>query len=82
MQNELETLDALGITLPSPAYIVGAIVFGIVGLAAFVYGKRAGRPRTRWLGLALMLYPYVVWQTWLMYLVGVGLTIAVWLDRG
>ena len=82
MQNGLETLDLLGITLPSPAYIVGAIVFGIVGLAAFVHGKRAGRPRTRWLGLALMLYPYVVWQTWLLYVVGVGLTLAVWFDRG
>ena len=82
MQNELETLGALGITLPSPAYIVGAIVFGIVGLAAFVQGKRAGRPRTRWLGLALMLYPYVVWQTWLLYLVGIGLSVAVWFDRG
>jgi hypothetical protein len=82
MQNGLETLDLLGITLPSPAYIVGAIVFGIVGLAAFVHGKRAGRPRTRWLGLALMLYPYVVWQTWLLYLVGLGLTLAVWFDHG
>ena len=82
MQNGLETLGALGITLPSPAYIVGAIVFGIVGLAAFVHGKRAGRPRTRWLGLALMLYPYVVWQTWLLYLVGIGLSVAVWFDRG
>ena len=42
------TLAELGITLPSPAYIVGAIVFGIVGLAAFVHGKRAGgsRPTT------------------------------------
>jgi apolipoprotein N-acyltransferase len=81
MQNQLETLDLLGITLPSPAYIVGAIVFGIIGLVAFVHGKRAGRPRTRWLGLALMLYPYVVWQTWLLYLVGIGLTLAVWFDR-
>jgi apolipoprotein N-acyltransferase len=82
MQDQLETLGALGITLPSPAYIVGAIVFGIVGLVAFVRGRRAGRPRQRWLGLALMLYPYVVWQTWLLYLVGAGLTLAVWLDRG
>jgi apolipoprotein N-acyltransferase len=82
MQDQLETLGALGITLPSPAYIVGAIVFGIVGLVAFVRGRRASLPRLRWLGLALMLYPYVVWQTWLLYLVGAGLTLAVWLDRG
>ena len=36
----------------------------------------------RWLGLALMLYPYVVWQTWLLYVGGAGLSIAAWLDRG
>jgi hypothetical protein len=82
MQNELEMLGELGISLPSPAYIVGVIVFGLIGLVAYYRGKRAGRPRTRWLGLALMLYPYVVWQTWLMYVVGIGLCIAIWLDRG
>jgi hypothetical protein len=81
MQNELEMLNELGISLPSPAYIVGVIVFGIIGMVAFYRGKRIGRPRTRWLGLALMLYPYIVWQTWLMYLVGIGLCVAIWLDR-
>jgi hypothetical protein len=35
----------------------------------------------RWVGLALMLYPYAVWQTWLLYVVGAGLSIAAWLDR-
>ncbi len=82
MQEGLDTLGALGITLPSPAYIVGAILFGVLGLAAYYYGKRHGRSRTRWLGVALMLYPYVVWQTWLLYLVGIGLCVAVWFDRG
>jgi hypothetical protein len=53
-----------------------------VGIAAYYYGKRQGRNRMRWLGLALMLYPYVVWQTWLLYVVGAGLSIAAWLDRG
>ena len=76
----MNDLEALGITLPSPAYIVGLIVFGIVGLVAFVYGKRAGRPRTRWLGLALMLYPYVVSNTWALYLIGIALYAGVWMD--
>jgi hypothetical protein len=80
MQEELEMLSELGITLPSPAYIVGAIVFGIVGLVAYIHGRRVSRPRTRWLGLALMLYPYVVWNTAMLYLVGVGLCVAVWFD--
>jgi hypothetical protein len=82
MRDELETLSELGISLPSPAYIVGAILFGLLGLAAYLYGKRRGRPRTRWLGVALMLYPYVVWQTWLLWLVGAGLCLAVWFDQG
>ena len=82
MQEGLETLDALGITLPSPAYIVGAILFGVIGLVAYYRGKRTDRPRTRWLGLALMLYPYLVWQTWLLYLVGAALCVAIWFDRG
>jgi hypothetical protein len=81
MQEGLDTLSALGITWPSPAYIVGAILFGVLGIAAYYWGKREGRQRTRWLGVALMLYPYVVWQTWLLYLVGAGLCVAIWFDR-
>lgn len=82
MQDGLDTLGALGFTWPSPAYIVGVIVFGLIGLVAYYRGKHIGRPRTRWLGLALMLYPYIVWQTWLMYVVGTGLCVAIWFDRG
>jgi hypothetical protein len=82
MNDALETLDLLGISLPSPAYLVGVIVFSLAGMAGYYYGKRHRRHRMRWLGLALMLYPYVVRQTWLLYVVGVGLSIAVWFERG
>ena len=81
MQSELEMLSELGFTLPSPSYIVGAIVFGLAGLAAYHDGKRHGRPRERWIGAALMLYPYAVGETWLLYLVGIGLCVGVWFDR-
>jgi len=81
MNDTLEALNTLGISLPSPAYLIGVIVFSVVGMVAYYRGKRAGRNRMRWLGLALMLYPYVVWQTWLLYVVGAGLSIAAWLDR-
>ena len=79
--DELQALQSMGLTLPTPAYLIGAVVFGIVGIVAYRYGKRAQRPRTRWLGLALMLYPYVVPQTWLLYVLGIALTAAAWLDR-
>jgi hypothetical protein len=79
---DLKVLQSLGLTLPSPAYIFGAVVFGLVGIAAYRYGKKSGRPRRRWMGVALMLYPYVISETWLLYLVGAALCAALYLDRG
>jgi hypothetical protein len=76
-----QMLGLLGLTLPSPAYIFGAIVFGIIGIVAYRYGKKAELPLTRWLGLALMLYPYLVTQTWLLYLVGAALCAGMLFDR-
>jgi hypothetical protein len=35
----------------------------------------------RWLGVALMLYPYVISQTWLLYGVGTALCAGLVLDR-
>jgi uncharacterized membrane protein YecN with MAPEG domain len=80
--DNLETLQAMGLTLPSPAYIVGAVLFGIIGIVAYRYGKRAEKPRSKWLGVALMFYPYAVSQTWLLYVVGVVLCAGIVIDRG
>jgi hypothetical protein len=79
--DDLGALQSLGLTLPSPAYLAGALLFGIIGFAAYRYGKRAGRQLTRWLGVALMLYPYAISQTWLLYAVGSALCAAMLIDR-
>jgi hypothetical protein len=79
--DNLNALASLGITLPSPAYIVGAILFSIFGIAAYRYGKKAGLAIPKWIGIALMLYPYVVSDTWLLYLVGGGLCVGVYVYR-
>ena len=71
--NEIRILDSLGLVLSSPLYIVGAILFGIVGYFAFKRGRKTTAPTLTWTGVALMLYPYAVYQTWLLWLVGVGL---------
>ncbi|MBL7088178.1 MULTISPECIES: hypothetical protein [Acidovorax] len=76
----LSALQSLGLELPSPAYIVGAIVFGLIGMAVYWHGKRAQQRRTRWWGVALMFYPYVVSATWLLYAVGVALCLGLWWD--
>ena len=74
----IETLSAMGVELPGVAYLVGALLFGTIGLVAFWKGRRNQRPRVKWIGVALMLYPYVVWNTTLLYAVGVLLCGAWW----
>jgi len=74
-------IQSLGFSLPSPEYLVGAVLFGIIGFAAYRYGKKASREGPRWIGLALMLYPYVISETWLMYVVGIGLCLALYAFR-
>ena len=71
--DELKTLQSLGLVLPSPAYILGAIVFGLIGYVAFRRGRKTSTAALTWTGVALMLYPYAVSQTWLLWTVGVAL---------
>jgi hypothetical protein len=63
----------MGLELPTPAYIFGAIVFGIVGMVAFYHGRKAALPAPKWIGVALMFYPYAIGETWLLYVVGLAL---------
>ncbi|MGV8899158.1 MAG: hypothetical protein ACOH2B_07950 [Burkholderiaceae bacterium] len=79
--DDLNTLDSLGLTLPSPAYLLGAIIFGIIGFAAYRYGKKTYNRNSKWIGIGLMLYPYAVSQTWLLYLVGAGLCAGLYFFR-
>ena len=58
----------------STASLLGSILFGTIGMAAFVYGKKQGAAGPMVLGLALMGYPYFVTQTWLLYALGMLLT--------
>lgn len=64
--NELNALASAGLVLPSPAYIAGAILFGLIGYVAFRRGRKTSTASLTWTGVALMLYPYAVPQTWLL----------------
>ena len=80
MKDELAALEALGFTLPSTAYIIGAVIFGIAGFVAYWYGKKMSLAVTKWIGIALMLYPYAISATWLLYVVGAGLCVGAYLS--
>jgi len=71
-------LEDLGIEQPTPAYLIGILLFGVIGIAVFLLGRRRNKPRVKWVGVALMLYPYVVWTTAPLYIVGVLLCGAAW----
>lgn len=73
MDEQQLAADLLGL-MPTPAYIFCAIFFGIVGFAAYRFGKKNGRPRARWTGLVLMLYPYFIGSdVRVLFLVGASL---------
>ena len=78
---ELNNLQTLGLTMPTPAYLAAMIIFSVIGFAAYRYGKKAELPITRWLGVALMLFPYAVSETWLLYVLGLALCAALYFWR-
>ena len=81
MNEAISSLSSLGLTLPSPAYIFGAIIFGLIGLGAYRSGRVREHKVTMWLGVVLMVYPYLISSTWLMYVVGLALCAGLWADR-
>ena len=67
--------------MPGFSILFAGLLFGTVGLAAFVYGKKNASWRPMVIGVALMVYPYFIEQTWLLYGVGVALCAALFLWR-
>ncbi len=73
--NHLKTMQAAGFTWPSPAYLWGAILFGLLGYAAFRRGRKTEQWDLMGIGVALMVFPYFVGQAWLLWTLGAALTV-------
>ena len=67
--------------MPSTANLFASILFSTVGFAAFVYGKKAMNWKPMAIGGVLMGYTYFVSATWLLYLLGVALSAALFVFR-
>jgi hypothetical protein len=74
--NEISQLQSMGLKLPSPAYLAGCLLFSIFGYVAYRRGKQRAVANLKWTGLGLMLYPYVVSETWMLW--GIGIALSVW----
>ena len=71
---ELKALESMGLVLPSAWYIVRSILFGIAGYVFYRRGKATKQSGLLWTGVALMLYPYAVSETWMLWIIGFGLS--------
>ena len=71
----------LDLSAISPATVAVAILFGIVGLAAFRYGKKNAEPRPLFLGIALMAYGYFFSNPWLSLAFGALLTLLIFFPK-
>ena len=64
-----------------PGWLFLSLVVGGIGFVLFVYGKKQERWPHLAAGLALMVYPYFVEQTWLLYAIGLALCAALYVFR-
>jgi hypothetical protein len=71
-------LDLGGFSL---ATILLALVFSLVGFAAFRYGKKNNEPRPLFLGIALMAYGYFVSNAWTSLAIGALLTLLIFFPQ-
>jgi hypothetical protein len=70
------------IVWPGPAYWVAILLFSVIGIVLLVFARRRRKRMVTWVALALMLYPYVVWGTLALWIVGVALCgVAAWCWR-
>jgi len=76
--DEQELRALLWSLLPSPAYLIAAFAFGLLGMAAFYYGRKKPNKRVKWLSVGLMFYPYFIGSDIrMLYGTGVAFCIAI-----
>jgi hypothetical protein len=81
VRETLPELSGFGLGDISVATIVVAVVFGLVGFAAFRYGRKNGEPRPLVIGIALMAYGYFVSNAWISLGIGAVLTLLLFVPR-
>ncbi|HCW88627.1 MAG TPA: hypothetical protein DHU56_00970 [Marinobacter sp.] len=55
------------------ATLLWGLIFSSIGIGYFIYGRKQSNLVVRWCGLALILFPYLVTDTFAMVAVGAAL---------
>jgi len=60
-------------TMDNPSSLLWGVLFSSVGVGYFIYGKKQGRVVALAAGIALMVFPYFVANSFLIVLIGIVL---------
>ena len=61
------------------ASLFAGVIFGGIGFGAFIYGKKQSSFKCMVIGIILMAYPYFIANVFALYLIGVLLTLSLFL---
>jgi len=64
--------------MTTPGSLFASILFSTIGMGAFMYAKRTASWSSAMFGLALMIYPWFVSQTWVLYVIGIALCVGLY----
>jgi len=67
--------------MPSPAVLFAGLIFGLIGIAGFTYGRRNALWKPMGIGLALIVFPYFITQVLPLYAIGIALCGALYFWR-
>ncbi len=67
--------------MPSPAVLFAGLIFGLIGIAGFTYGRRNALWKPMGIGVALIVFPYFITQVLLLYAIGIALCGALYFWR-
>lgn len=79
--DELAGVASGGLQLPEPFALVGMVMFSLLGMWAIKEGRREANIKQLLLGIVLVGYSYFTPEAWQVWLVGSGLTAAVFKCR-
>jgi hypothetical protein len=63
----------MNMTSIDTASLLWSLLFSSIGLGYFIYGKKQSNAVVRYVGIALIVYPYFVHNPLAMVLIGLGL---------
>ena len=79
--NGADAAGAAGFQLPEPLAVVGMVIFSLLGIWAIKEGRREANIKQLLLGIGLVGYSYFTSEVWLVWLIGVALSVAVFRVR-